>query len=226
MRRSDDSPDEGTARVPRFTWPERTVHHGTALLMIVCLVTAACLYVPPISAAVGRRELIKTVHIVAGFALPLPILLGWLSAAFRADLRRLNRFTVHDRDWLRRADRREVVDGEGVIPVGKFNAGQKLNAAFVAGAILVMLGTGVMLTYPDPWPDSWRTGATFVHDWLTLGIFVVFLGHLWYALNDPGALAGMWSGRVDRAWAARHHPAWLAEHPQRDAAANRDSPVS
>jgi formate dehydrogenase gamma subunit len=225
MHPSDETP-EGTARLPRFALPERAVHHGTAILMIVCLVTAACLYVPPISAAVGRRELIRTVHVVAGFALPLPILAGLLSAAFRADLRRLNRFTVHDRDWLRRADRRDVVDGEGVIPVGKFNAGQKLNAAFVAGSILVMLGTGVMLTYPDPWPDALRTGATFVHDWLTLGIFVMFLGHLWYALNDAGALAGMWSGHVDRSWAARHHPAWLAEQSSRDTTAKRDSPVS
>jgi hypothetical protein len=57
-----------------------------------------------------------------------------------------------------------------------------------------------------------------VHDWLTLAIFVVTLGHLMYALRDPGALRGIWTGRVTREWAARDHPAWLDEA---DAASRR-----
>jgi formate dehydrogenase subunit gamma len=208
-------PPDRAGRLARFTARERAVHHATALLMIICLVTAACLYVPAVATYVGRRELIKPIHILAGFSLPVPMLLGWLSRAFRADLRALNRFGPHDWEWLRRQDRRAVRNGRGVVPVGKFNAGQKLNAAFVAGAILVMLGTGAMLTFPNPWPGAWRTGATFVHDWLTLAIFVMFLGHLWYALRDPGALRGMATGRVPRDWAARHHPAWLDDQERR-----------
>lgn len=204
----------------RFTGGERAVHHATAVLMLVCLGTAACLYVPDLSTLVGRRDLIKPIHIWSGFALPVPMLLGWLSRAYRTDLRRINRFGPQDRAWLRRGDRRAVSGGRGVIAVGKFNAGQKLNAAFTAGAIIVMLGTGAMMTFPDPWPDDWRTGATFVHDWLTLAIFVVTVGHLWYALNDPGSLHGMWNGRVSRAWAARHHPGWLDEQ---DPAPNPDT---
>ncbi|MBX6765868.1 MAG: cytochrome b/b6 domain-containing protein, partial [Actinomadura rubrobrunea] len=200
-------------RLTRFTRAERWVHHATALLMLGCLATALTLYVPGLSTAVGRRDLIKTLHEWCGFALPVPVLLGLASRAFRADVRRLNRFGPHDMEWLRRADRRAVrrVGGleRGVVPVGKFNAGQKLNAAFTAGAILVMLGTGAMLTFPDPWPVHWRTGATFVHDWLFLIVVVVTAGHLWYPLRDRGALLGMATGRVDRAWAARHHPAWL-----------------
>jgi formate dehydrogenase gamma subunit len=206
---SDDAGPAGW--IARFTRGERWVHHATAVLLIACLVTAAMLYVGPIAAAVGRRALIKNLHLVAGFALPVPILLGWFSAAFRADLRRLNRFTPYDWEWLRNSERRAVLNGRSIIDVGKFNAGQKLNAAFVAGAVCVMLGTGVMLAFPDPWPDSLRTGATFVHDWLTLAIFVVTLGHLMYALRDPGALRGIWTGRVSREWAARDHPAWLDE---------------
>jgi len=206
-------PDRGRRTILRFTRSERAVHHAVALLMVLCLATAACLYVPAIAAAVGRRELIKTVHVYAGFALPVPILAGWLFRAFRADLRRLNRFREEDWEWLHRRDRRVVIDGEGAIAVGKFNAGQKLNAAFVGGAVLIMLGTGSMLTFPGPFPDGLRTGATFVHDWLTLAIFAVFLGHLRYALRDRGAMAAMWDGHVDRPWAARHHPAWLSERP-------------
>jgi formate dehydrogenase gamma subunit len=187
------------------------VHHVTAALFLVCLVTAAILYIPELANAVGRRDLIKPIHIWAGVALPVPVLLGWLSKAFRDDVRRLNRFRPYDWEWLRRRDRRAVRQGRGVIEIGKFNAGQKLNAAFVGGAIIVMLGTGLMLTFPDPWPVRLRTGATFVHDWLTLAIFVMTLGHLWYALRDRDALAGMLTGRVTHEWAARHHAGWLDE---------------
>jgi formate dehydrogenase gamma subunit len=214
----------------RFTHAERWVHHATAVLMLVCLVTAALLYVPALSSAVGRRDLIKPLHIVAGFALPIPVLLGLLSAAFRADVSRFNRFSPADWAWLKSPDRRTVArprDADelprGVVPIGKFNPGQKLNAAFTAGAILLALGTGAMLTFPDPWPDRLRTGATFVHDWLFLIILVVTIGHLWYALRDPGALRGLLTGRVDRAWAARHHPAWFDERDRAGGVRNPES---
>jgi cytochrome b subunit of formate dehydrogenase len=197
--------------LPRFTGGQRWVHHATAVLLFGCLATAAMLYVGPLAAAVGNRTLIKTLHLVAGFALPVPVLLGVLSAAFRADLRRLNRFHRVDWEWLRDPERRAILRGRGLLEVGKFNAGQKLNAAFIGGAIAVMLGTGAMLTFPDPWPDQLRTGATFVHDWLTLAVVVVVSGHLVYALRDPGALRGIWTGHVTRDWAARDHPAWLDE---------------
>lgn len=195
----------------RFTRGVRSVHHVTATLMIACLTTGAILYVPSFSEAVGRRHTVVMIHLVAGFGLPVPALLGYVSRAFRDDLRRLNRFSPADWQWLRGSDRRATLRGRGVHPVGKFNAGQKLNAAFIGGAILVMLGSGTILAFPNPWPDSLRTGATFVHDWLTLAVFVVVLGHLWYALRDREALGGMFLGRVPEDWAARHHPTWLDE---------------
>ncbi|WP_051712331.1 cytochrome b/b6 domain-containing protein [Spirillospora albida] len=216
MRRS---PDRAGARLRRFTAAERAVHHATAVLMLACLVTAALLYLPALATLVGRRELVKTVHVWCGFGLPVPILLGFASRAFRADVRRLNRFAPSDWEWLRRRDRRAVRNGRGILPVGKFNGGQKLNAAFTLGAILVMLATGEILTFPGPWPDRWRTGATFVHDWLFLLVLVVTMGHLWEAFRDRGALTGMLTGEVDPDWAARHHAGWAAEPRERPGAA-------
>jgi formate dehydrogenase gamma subunit len=222
--RADAHGRPGAVWLARFSGAERSIHHVTALLMLVCLVTAAFLYFPFLSTMVGRRELLKTVHVWTGFALPVPIVLGLVSRAFRADLRRLNRFAPHDWEWLRRGDRRAVRRGRGVHPVGKFNAGQKLNAAFTAGAILVMLGTGEVLTFPDPWPDRWRTGATFVHDWLFLLILAVTVGHLWEAMRDRGALTGMLTGRVEREWAERHHSGWADVAPEAQAKARTHGP--
>lgn len=210
-----------TPALTRFERPVRWVHHVTSVLMLICLATAAVLYVPALAETVGRRHLIRALHIYAGFGLPVPALLGWASRAFRDDLRRLNRFSAADWEWLRGRDRRATVGGRGIHQVGKYNAGQKLNAAFAGGAILVMLGTGLILTFPHPWPDSLRAGATFVHDWLFFAIFVVVAGHLWYALRDRGALSGMFLGHVPGDWAARHHAAWLDEHERPDRVAGK-----
>lgn len=198
-------------RLRRFTGGERAVHHVTGVLVLVCMGTAACLYLPVLSTAVGRRDLLRTVHVWTGFALPIPVLLGLLSRAFRSDVRRLNRFIPADWEWLRRSDRRVTIDGAGAVEIGKFNPGQKLNAAFTAGAVLVMLGTGAIMTFPGPFPVPWRTGATFVHDWLFVAMAVVFFGHLWFALRDREALRGMADGTVTAEWAARHHSGWHRE---------------
>lgn len=119
-------PSELTARVRRFTRTETWVHRSTAALMGLCILTAACLYVPQFAELVGRRELVVRLHEWSGLLLPAPYLVGLASRAFRADLRRLNRFVPHDRTWLRSALRRS-----GPRPAGKFNAGQKLYAGWL-----------------------------------------------------------------------------------------------
>jgi formate dehydrogenase subunit gamma len=134
------------------------------------------------------------------------MLLGAVSAAYRTDVRRLNRFTPSDWRWLRSRDRRD-----GSIPVGKFNAGQKLNACLVAGSTLVLLGTGSVMYWTGLVRLSWRSGATFVHDWFALGLGLLVIGHIVFALKDPEARRGMRSGTVSTRWARAEHRAWVDE---------------
>ncbi|MFI6015662.1 cytochrome b/b6 domain-containing protein [Streptomyces sp. NPDC051243] len=195
-----------TAGVRRFGPATRWVHRTTAALMGVCVVTAACLYVPQLAELVGRRELVVRVHEWAGLALPVPVLAALASRAFRADLGFLNRFGPHDRVWLRAAFRRDKRAASR--PAGKFNAGQKIYAAWLAGATLVMLGTGLMMWFTQLTPLVWRTSATFVHDWLALTIGIVLAGHIGMALGDPEARRGMRTGVVSREWAEREHSLW------------------
>jgi formate dehydrogenase subunit gamma len=190
----------------RFTRAERLVHRTTALLMGTCLVTAFALYYGPMALFVGHRHTVELVHVWAGYALPVPLLLGLASAAFRSDLGRLNRFTPEDWRWLRSRNRRD-----GSFAVGKFNAGQKLNASVTGGSAVVLIGTGTLMFFPDLVRLSWRTGATFVHDWFALGLGLLVLGHIWFAVADPEARDGMRTGRVARRWAEKEHPVWAAE---------------
>ncbi len=177
--------------------------------MLLCVATAAALYVPQIAELVGRRYLVVTLHEWSGILLPAPFLLGLASPAFRKDLRRLNRFGPHDRTWLRAVRRRDRRPESR--PAGKFNAGQKVYAAWTAGAVLVMIGTGLLMWFTHLVPIVWRTNATFVHDWLSLAIGVLLAGHIGMALGDPEARRGMRTGSVERQWAKREHPLWLKD---------------
>ncbi|MFD3487134.1 cytochrome b/b6 domain-containing protein [Streptomyces sp. NPDC058665] len=205
-----DRPEPARPRLRRrFSRAERMVHRATGVLMLVCVVTAASLYVPQLAELVGRRHLVVTLHEWSGLLLPAPFLLGLASPSFRADLRRLNRFAPHDKEWLRAVRRRDFRPESR--PAGKFNAGQKVYGGWIAGAVLVMLATGLMMWFTWLTPLVWRTSATFVHDWLSLAVGLVLVGHIGMAFADPEARRGMRTGSVERPWAEREHALWKEE---------------
>jgi formate dehydrogenase subunit gamma len=192
----------------RFDGIERLVHWVNAALFGSLMLTGAALYAGPISLLVGNRETVRTIHVWSGLLLPIPVLLAVLSRRgrrLRDDLRRLNRWEAGDGRWFRRSERPDI-------ELGKFNPGQKLNAAFVGGAGLVMLATGSIMHWFEPFPLDWRTGATFVHDWFALGIWIMVLGHIAFALRDGDALESMMvNGHVPVSWAKRKAPRWYRE---------------
>jgi formate dehydrogenase subunit gamma len=199
--------------VYRFTTAERWVHRCTSTLMLTAIASAAFLYVPELAEMVGRRLLLVTVHEWSGILLPVPLALGLFFKGVRADLTELNRFGPQDKGWVWRAIRR----GTGFAgPAGKFNAGQKLYAAVIAGLVVVMVGTGLMMWFTSLAPLNLRTGASYVHDWLALVIGILVIGHIRMAVRDPESRHGMRTGRVSRTWARREHPLWEAELPKRE----------
>ena len=194
-------------RMLRFDRVQRTAHWANALLFGILMATALPLYFGSLAGFVGRRHLIAEIHLWAGIVLPVPIivsLVGPWGANMRRDLRRVNRWRRDEVRWLR------TLGGTRIV-FDKFNPGQKLNAIFVGGAIVVMLASGSVMQWFRFFPVSWRTGATFVHDTFALAVFVVVFGHIGFALTHPGAMRSMIKGWVTEAWAARHADGWLEE---------------
>ncbi len=195
-------------RVVRFDRAERWLHWTNALLFLTLLATGMTLYLGPVGSIALPRHLVKDVHVAVGLALPVPLLLAYAGRwrdGLRRDVRRLARWSTDDRRWLLSWGRR------GRATLGKFNAGQKLNAIFVAGCIPVMLASGSIMRFFEPFPVAWRTGATFVHDWTALALLAVVLGHIAKALAEPVALRAMRKGTVPAAHVERHHPRWWSE---------------
>jgi formate dehydrogenase subunit gamma len=179
-----------------------------AILFTILMLTALALYFPSVGALFGRRHLIAQIHLWTGIVLPVPVMLavaGPWGRRFRGDIRRINNWTPKEIRWLR------TLGQHGGPVVDKFNPGQKLNAIFIASSVVVMFATGFVLQWFGFFPLGWRTGATLVHDVFAVGIFVVVLGHVLFAVTHRDALRSMFRGWVSETWARRHASAWLSE---------------
>ena len=190
-------------RVVRFDRTERILHWVSAVAAIAAVATGAVLYVAPLANAVGRRDVVRDLHVVTGFASVVPFAVA-MAGPWRESLRRdVARFANwHDDDlrWFRRRTRRAA-------ETGKFTGGQKLNAVLMSSALVVLLITGTIMKWFGPFPLEWRTGATFVHDYVSFALWFLIPAHIVKAAATRGAVRAMWTGWVGRD-DARRRPRW------------------
>jgi formate dehydrogenase subunit gamma len=195
--------------VRRFSRTERTVHWVHAGAFLVLLATGLVLFVPYLGEVVARRPLVKDVHLLTAVAwavaLVLVVALGD-RAGLRRTLRELDTFDADDRRWLRR----------GRAPQGRFNAGQKLNAALTAAFALLFAVSGTLLWLGERDTRFRLDGTIVLHDALTLFSVVLLCGHLYLAVIHPStrhALRGVTRGDVRVDWARAHHAKWIDGEP-------------
>jgi formate dehydrogenase subunit gamma len=188
----------------RFSRTERAVHWVHATAFLVLLASGLVLYLPSLSERVSRRPLVKAVHLWTAVtwlaALTLVALVGDRTG-LRRTLRELDRFDADDRRWLR--GRRA--------PQGRFNAGQKLNAAISAALAVLFALSGFLLWYGERDTRFRFANTLLIHDGLMYVFLALLFGHLYLAVIHPStrhALRGITRGTVDEAWAERHHAKW------------------
>jgi formate dehydrogenase subunit gamma len=194
-----------TRYILRFSRTERTLHWVNALFFSTLLVTGLILYLPSLAAAVGRRPLIKDIHFWTGVswlpALALIVALGDRGGILRTT-RDLDSFDGDDLRWLTR---------RSPAPQGRFNAGQKLNAALTAAFTVLLLVSGLLLWLGERDTRFRFASTVVVHDGLMYIVLFLFVGHLYLAVLHPAtrhALRGMTLGTVDEEWVRAHHPKW------------------
>jgi formate dehydrogenase subunit gamma len=206
--------------VERFTLTERLLHWIHASAFFVLLGSGLVLYLPRLSAAVGRRPLIKDVHFWTGISWAGAILLVSVLGNRRALADTIREIDLFDRDDAR------FLTGRTSSPQGRFNAGQKVNAILTAAFAVLFFVSGLLLWYGEQ-DTRFRLGGTvYLHDALMYVSLVIVAGHLYLALVHPvtrHALRGMTLGTVREDWARAHHPKWApsALVPQRPAEAGQ-----
>jgi formate dehydrogenase subunit gamma len=195
--------------VRRFSPVERLLHWVNALGFFYLLATGLILYLPRLSVLVSRRQLIQSIHFWGGVGW-LGVLAAMLVLGGRRLLKTARELESLDRDdleWLR--GRRA--------PQGRFNAGQKINAALTA-AFTILFGVSGLLLWFGEQDTRFRFASTVIlHDRVMYASLVLLVGHLYLALIHPStrhALRGMTLGDVRVEWAAQHHAKWKPEGVQ------------
>lgn len=191
--------------VKRFSRTERALHWIHASAFFVLLGSGLVLYVPRLSALIARRPLVKDLHVYTAVAwivlLGIVVVLGD-RRGLRWTLRDLDLFDDDDRLWLRHKPR----------PQGRFNAGQKVHAALVAGFAFLFAASGFLLWLGER-DTRFRWASTILlHDGLMYVSLVLLMGHIYLALIYPAtrhALRGITVGSVRREWAVEHHRKWI-----------------
>src|SRR5437868_803824 len=194
--------DSLTLEQPRFSRTERTLHWVHASAFLVLLASGLCLYLPSLAELIGRRPLLKDIHVYTALAWLAALALVLLAGDRRrllATAREIDTFDADDRAWLR--GRRT--------PQGRLNAGQKLNAIVTAALAVLFAVTGFFLWYGERNHAFRLQNALIVHDWLMYISFFLLLGHLYLSLVHPStrhSLSAITRGWVRQDWALRHHP--------------------
>jgi len=194
-----------TRYVRRFSRTERVLHWANALAFFTLLGSGLVLYLPTLASLVGRRPFVKDLHLWSGIGwialLALVVLLGDRRGILRT-AREIETFDADDIRWLLRRK---------PAPQGRFNAGQKLNAAVTAAFTVLFAVSGILLWVGER-DTRFRFASTVIlHDGLMFVALALLAGHLYLAVIHPAtrhALRGMTVGTVSEEWAARHHAKW------------------
>jgi len=191
--------------VRRFGPTERALHWVHAAGFLAMLGTGLVLYLPVLSEAIARRNLVKNLHLGAAIlwavAIALVLVLGD-RRRLAADWREIETLDADDRRWLR---------GKRA-PQGRFNAGQKVNALLTAAFALLFVVSGFFLWLGERDHRFLLDGTGTVHETLTLVSVALLVGHLYLAVLHPStrhALRGITKGDVREDWAREHHPKWV-----------------
>jgi formate dehydrogenase subunit gamma len=177
--------------IRRFSRTERTLHWVNAAGFLLLLATGLILYLPRLSTVVGRRPLIKDVHLWGG--------IGWIAALAIVAV-------LGDRRGLLRTAR-EIE----VLRPSRFNVGQKVNALLNAAFAVLFLVSGLLLWFGERDTRFRFTSTVLLHDILMYAALTLLVGHLYLALIHPAtrhSLRGMTRGTVREDWAKRHYPRW------------------
>lgn len=210
-------------RILRFSTASRLAHWALAVPFLLLLGSGLLLFVPSIkSQHVGGYRIVPLFHVLLGIAFLAGPALVWLAAprraALGADLARLFRVAPGDGAWLRYAGYALLGAALRPPPVGKFNAGQKLNTLATLLFTLGLMLSGAVLAVNYFTKSVFGSGfveAVYpLHDAFMAISLPLIAGHIYLAtlhLGTRPSLRGMLDGRVDLAWARRHHPLWTDE---------------
>ncbi|MEB0136807.1 formate dehydrogenase subunit gamma [Actimicrobium sp. CCC2.4] len=201
--------------IHRYATSDRVNHWIVAMCFIVLSLSGLAFFHPSyffLSSVLGGPVWARILHPFIGIVLSLTFV--GLSLRVWKD----NRFKAVDIEWLKRID--EVInngDGPDKLPIGKYNAGQKLMFWSMVWSVGFLLVSGIVIWrawFAGYFPIGVVRWGAVIHMLAAFIGIVSLIVHVYAAIWVKGTLRAMTRGNVDAAWAKHHHPEWYREMTQ------------
>lgn len=197
--------------VSRYRGITRLNHWVTAASLIALALSGLAFFSPSLyflTGLFGGGQITRWLHPILGVVLFFSFFLLFLQ------MWRLNLPRREDVTWVANLDEL-IKDREENLPeLGKYNAGQKFVFWAMAGLIVLLIGSGIMIWeqfFPNLVTIPTRRIAMLVHSLAAVAIILVFIMHVFAAVWTRGTLSAMTRGSVSGGWAWKHHRKWLRE---------------
>ncbi|SER35745.1 formate dehydrogenase subunit gamma [Faunimonas pinastri] len=197
--------------VNRYGPAARANHWITAVSLILLALSGLALFHPSLfflTGLFGGGQNTRAWHPYIGVVLFVSFFI------FFAQLWRANLPTRTDVQWLSHA--KDIIGGhdEKLPEVGKYNAGQKFIFWAMAGLILLLIVTGVIIWdqyFGAATAVQTKRYAVLIHSICAVLIICVFILHVYAGIWTRGTIRAMTRGTVTGGWAYRHHRKWLRD---------------
>ncbi len=207
-----------TSYLPRYARSDRVNHWIVAICFVLLSLSGLAFFHPAFfffSVVLGGPVWARILHPFLGVVLSVAFV--FLAVRFWTE----NYLKPVDIAWLKRID--EVINngaGPDQLPVGKYNAGQKLMFWSMVVSVAFLLLSGILI---------WRAyfagyfPIVVVRTGMVIHMLAAFVGilslivHVYAAIWVKGTIRAMTRGNVEAAWAKHHHPAWYHEMTEKPA---------
>jgi formate dehydrogenase subunit gamma len=196
--------------IVRHRLSSRVVHWTVAVTFFLALFTGLPIWIPIfhwMASFFGGLSTCRVLHPWFGIAFAAASL--WMFVHWVSDMT----LTGSDREFLTpggmiRYFRYQGEDAE----VGKYNGGQKLLFWAAALGMLGLLLSGVVMWFPEKFPQGTRELSYVVHDLAFILFFAMIIGHIYLGTAaEPGTFGAIVRGTVTKEWARLHHPKWYRQ---------------
>ena len=198
--------------IQRYGASDRANHWVVAILFVILSLTGLAFFHPSfffLTNVLGGPVWSRILHPFLGIVMAISFV-GLARRVWHA-----NFIKPVDIQWLKMID--EVInngDGPDKLPIGKYNAGQKLMFWTMVGSVALLLLSGFVIWrayFAAYFPIPVIRFAMLVHMLAGFTGIVALIVHVYAAIWVKGTLRAMTRGTVDANWAKHHHPEWYKE---------------
>ena len=195
--------------IQRYSAPERINHWVVAVCFVLLAISGLAFFYPAffwLTGVFGTPQLARIVHPFVGVVMFL---------AFARQFFRYwhhNLITPEDVKWMKSV--KEVMKGNEVGDIGKYNGGQKGMFWLMCACMAVLMVSGLIAWrqyFAGYFPIPVVRLALLAYASAAVALIAGIIVHVYAALWVKGTIRAMVEGVVTHAWAKKHHPRWYRE---------------